>query len=757
MSILQKLNAKANLRKTSSADLPLQPQFPVIARYEADSTASQIIINMSFAVDQANKESFQLFIDGKLLREGALNDFTFTSIQTDNTSSQITLSTAIPAGLNIIAIKLGLKQDSSLYLSQSAGSGQINFITNGSAESETTGWGTYVDAAASSPVDGIGGTANITFTRSTSSPLIGSASFLLTKDAVNRQGQGVSYDFTIDSAYKAKVLQISFNYLVNSGTFTAGSSSTNSDVTVWIYDVTNAVLIQPSSFKLLSNNSSISDTFNATFQTASNSTSYRLIFHVGSTSASAYSLKIDGITVSPSTYVYGTPVIDFVDKGTITIGSTGTAPTKGSTIVTDKILMRRIGDSAELLYQYNQSTSGTAGSGSYLFSLPSGMSFDTSKITTSGGAASDANVSSATVIGTGSVGTSAFGRQANCVLVAYDSTRFYAFITSSQDTSGAGEASVDELLPGSTYSLSESAYGFKFRVSAPIQGWSSSVQTSDQTDTRVVSFYSRTSQAFTPSGTPTLMINSVKDIDTHSAYSTSTGLFTAPVAGDYEFKGGFLLSTGASTPELRFYKNGVQQGNQIGGSSASNYGGASGTMIIRLVSGDTVGCYVVNSSGALSAIQTPFSYFGGSRISGPSAIAASETISASYYASSTVAASSATPINFSTKLFDSHNAVTTGAAWKFTAPISGVYLISGTVVQDTAGTSSNTYMYIDGSIYMGLWVTTGNNYNVNAPFAVHVKLNAGQYIDLRNNAGITVGGTLTSAGISKINIVKVGN
>jgi hypothetical protein len=112
MSILQKLNSKGNIRKTSAADLPYRPQYPVIGRYEATSTASQTVINMTFSVDQDNKEAFQLFIDGKLLREGASNDYQFTSIGFDNTSSQVTLTYSIPANLNIIAIKLGTKKES---------------------------------------------------------------------------------------------------------------------------------------------------------------------------------------------------------------------------------------------------------------------------------------------------------------------------------------------------------------------------------------------------------------------------------------------------------------------------------------------------------------------------------------------------------------------------------------------------------------------------------------------------------------------
>lgn len=145
----------------------------------------------------------------------------------------------------------------------------LNFV-KGNAESGTTGWTTYADAAAARPVDGTAGTASVTFTTSSVTPLRGLKSFIFTKDAVNRQGQGVDYDFTIDESNKAKVLTIDFDYLVNSGTFVAGTSTTDSDVIVYLYDVTNAKLIEPSSIKLLGNSTTISNKHSATFQTASN-------------------------------------------------------------------------------------------------------------------------------------------------------------------------------------------------------------------------------------------------------------------------------------------------------------------------------------------------------------------------------------------------------------------------------------------------------------------------------------------------------
>lgn len=66
----------------------------------------------------------------------------------------------------------------------------------------------------------------------------------------------------------------------------------------------------------------------------------------------------------------------------LTIGAITTPPTKG-TIVYDNARWRRVGDSMEIRYDFRQSTGGSAGSGAYLFPLPTGYTMDTTKITPS--------------------------------------------------------------------------------------------------------------------------------------------------------------------------------------------------------------------------------------------------------------------------------------------------------------------------------------------------------------------------------------
>ena len=90
---------------------------------------------------------------------------------------------------------------------------QPNFLKQkGHFEKNANGTTAYADAAGTRPVDGSGGAPTLSCTRTTSSPIDGDGSLLITKDAANRQGQGCSIQFTIDSAYKAKVLQIEFDY-----------------------------------------------------------------------------------------------------------------------------------------------------------------------------------------------------------------------------------------------------------------------------------------------------------------------------------------------------------------------------------------------------------------------------------------------------------------------------------------------------------------------------------------------------------------
>lgn len=621
--------------------------------------------------------------------------------------------------------KLTILNSSGVETTVGSGAGSKNYITNGDAESATTGWATYADAAGTRPVDGTGGSPTVTWTASSTNPLEGLSSFIFTKDAANRQGEGASYAFSIDSADQARVLQISFDYLVGSGTFVAGTSSADSDVIVYLYDVTNAVLIEPSSIKLLSNSSTLSSRFSGTFQTAYNSTSYRLILHCATTSASAYTLKIDNVKVSPSTYAYGTPVTDWVSWTPTGSWSTNTTYTG---------YKRRVGDTYE--YDIKVATSGAPTTATLTVNILE--TIDTSKITNT----TNFNMQ----LGTASIVDG--GTQYYEGAVRYASATSVGVFLYKSDSTYAVAASVDQATPF-TFGASDFV-GLKFSV--PIVGLSSSVQMSDQTDTRVVAAAAYGDAASASANNP--FIFPTVNFDTHGAYSASTGRYTCPAAGKFEI----LLTaatTGGTAGTLYFYKNAVQQYAiaAIPGSGAP----VNGSVIVDCNSGDIIDLRP-NTTTDMTAGSITFK-----RISGPSAIAANESINCRYTntAGTSIANSGDVVLGFATKDYDSHGAYVTDT---FTVPSPGKYRLSGTVVFQSATYAIGNRIYLaaykNGSLhsighYNTIQTTTAIVAGVAGTFTINCV--AGDTIVLRVSNNRTAGATSldTTSGVNSLTIEKV--
>ncbi len=362
---------------------------------------------------------------------------------------------------------------------QTVNAGGINYINaNPNAEVDTTGWATYADAAQNIPVDGTGGTATgLTFSRTTSSPLVGTASFQMAQaNSTSLQGKGVSYDFTIDSGYQAQVLQISFNYNASS-TFVAsngvtaplndGTSSTNagnSDVEIFLYDKTNAILI-PVSPEVITANGANNFTFKGTFQTASNSTSYRLIFHVATASANAtgWTFKFDNVSVGPQILVQGAVVTDWVPF-------TPTGSWVSNTTYTGR--MRRVGDTQEV--QVKIALSGAPTSTTLTINTPS--TIDTSKL-----AGSDPS----RIIGYGGTLSAASANYDLRVKINTTTSVTLSAVNTASTYGNWGNASTDvtQILPN-TYANGDN---IEVIFSYPVVGWSSTSVMSNDTDTRIVS------------------------------------------------------------------------------------------------------------------------------------------------------------------------------------------------------------------------------------------------------------------------------
>ena len=602
-----------------------------------------------------------------------------------------------------------------------SGSG-TNYLVNPDAESATTGWVTYANAAGVTPTTGIGGAPTTTFTRSTTTPLHGAASFLLSKPATNTQGEGVSTDFVIDRADLAKQVSISFDYEVVSGSYTDG------ELAVYIYDVTNSQLIQPAGFSIL-NAVGPASKGSCTFQTSSNSVSYRLIIHTASTSAVAFSMRLDALSVSPVLRLSGVPVSDWTSYIPSLTSSGGGAVTIASPSVSPWGRWRRVGDSIEIQAGFTIGASAATGAaGNLKIGFPTGIFRDTSATTSS---VSDAAVGAY-------LGHAYVSNVTNASVSSYD---VYADGTYCINAGSNTVATVANLTPG--WALSSLA---RFRVI----GWSSNVIASSDAATRVVGVIADISGTHTVSGSfqdvPTL----TPSFDSHAAMSGTT--FTAPVPGLYRFSGtiGFTaLNSGIRAAQLMITGQSVSARTLFQVNFTNGFDMAQPySDLVQMRAGDTAKLQVYQNSGGNLGYTA--SRFDVDRISGPAQIAASEVVAFTAKDSSTTA-TAATPFLFTTIGGDTHGAYN-AATGKFTVPAPGWHKIDGKVY---TGASSNAItLNVDGiAVAQGL---VNNASNAPALISELLYLTTGQTIEIRPTSPVTATGGATLNSFSVFRLGGVG-
>lgn len=548
------------------------------------------------------------------------------------------------------------------------GGGGINFIVNGNAENATiNNFVTYNDGAVSRPIDGTGGAPTITnVSRSIASPILyQNASWRFVKPASNVQGQGWSVPFTVQDGFMAKAIKIRFLYQVVTGTFTAGSLSADSDLIVYLYDVTNSKLIEPTNFKLYSNSSTISDIFEGEFQTSATGTSYRLIFHLATTTTNGWTLAVDEIEVSPSEYIFGTsignttPFTPTLSNNTGVSANTANYRFSGDHIeVNGRVLFNATGAGAE-----------------FSVSLPPGMSVDSTK--------------TATVPDETSFGIFQYKdngvqfRTGNIVYASANTVRFN-LDSSTQSILGTGLTSGDTL-------------NYIYRI--PIAGLQSSTKMSDGYDGRVVAFdiYKSTTQSI-PNATDTKVAFNAIVFDDVGGWDSVNNRYIVRTAGKYAVK--TLLSyTGnaAGIRDLQIKINGATRVRVQRLTNGPGYNtGVLGSRNFDLVAGDYIEVFTYQDSGGALNLEagTQWTYLSVEKINGPTAIAASEFVGARYSTSAGQAVPNGvvTVVNYDTKIWDTHNSVTTGpGVWKFTAPVAGTYMISAVATLTTLTNALTTY------------------------------------------------------------------
>jgi hypothetical protein len=577
-------------------------------------------------------------------------------------------------------------------------------------------------------------TATVTFS---STPLGGLYSGALCTNSTSSKPSSTAGDLLISSAFyidaedQAKILQIKFYYQNQAGSTLAFQGTTSGSFAIYIYDVTNGAWIQPAGVYNTIQGTGVGYA-TATFQTTSNSTQYQIaIVNITATSA-PYVLWLDDIFVGPQTAPTAPAM---TDMGLNAWTPTG-AFTTNTTYTGDWARVGKLLKGKALL-----SFAGAPNSVSATLNLP--FTMDTTAMPT----LSKANFGSGTLTHSGTTYN---------VELIYSSTTALAVVYQSAITgaqSALTQAAPVTIGNGDTLEI--------YFTDIPIVGWSSNSNVSSDTDTRVVAV---NADSQTPTGTLSNSYNVAKftvNRDTHAGYSASTGLYTVAVTGFYQCSATLDLS--ATWSATNFF--GVQIGRNGQGGSDSLYGfnvaqvtastdySVSTQGLIYCNAGDTLGVYSFSSQPAslTYSVSKSGNFFSFTRVSGPAVVTAVETVAARYYVSSGSSTSGGAAINFDTKLQDTHGAVTTGAAWKFTTPVSGTYSVS--FGGATTSATVEVELYINGSAYLYLG-SMNSSTQISGHTLVHVNFNDTIQLAPNNTFTPLSGGPPYTTTIS---IVRVGN
>ena len=633
-----------------------------------------------------------------------------------------------------------------------ANSGVKNYIQNGDFENNTTtGWTlrrTTLNATTKVPNQAAGSWTSAAGTLSMSIEstveLAGSYSLRLASSGATTAGDMLVTDaITLDLEAQASVQTFSFFYDIISGgapTNSNFSGTLNNSIGVAIYVVDGTLAgtwIQPSGAFNIVQTSGVGKAA-GTFQVPSDATQVRLAVYFPNATVGAITVILDDFVLGPQVVQYGAPVTDW-QSYTPTFTGFGT-PTNVA------MYWRRSGDSIEIKGRF---TSGSSTATEARVSFPSGLTSDSAKIST------------IEICGAGEINTIGSLGQNIGVSYAVLSEPSVGYVTFSARSSGNTGLSK---LTGNSILSSGSILTFFAQI--PILGWSSTVQMSNDTDTRVVAArYYATASLGTLTGTTTA-IYPVKEIDTHSSYNTATGIYTVPVSGVYKLFCQFRCDSTSSASYARIYKNGalLAEGGLF---PATSLASPSVTSIVQCNAGDTLN-FAGASGGTAVSVTGSSNYMSIERLSGPSAIAASETVAARYStaAGQAITGAALTVVNFATIDYDSHGAVTTGASWRFTAPISGKYRVTSVLASGATTSSAGNRWFIqihkNGSVTPHQRIgarrfdaALSTNVDINGSGSIN--LLAGEYIDLRVDSSLASMSLATDAGSNWIAIERIGN
>lgn len=564
-----------------------------------------------------------------------------------------------------------------------------NLLPNGGFESAAAKWRAYCDAAGTAPVDGIGGgVAGFAISSSTTSPLDGKSSGLITKDAANRQGCGVSTDFT---AKPNKVYQVKLNYKVTSGTYTEDAYK------VYIYDIVNNELKEVS--PVFVKNSLLEETYSGVVQTGLG-TSYRLIVHNASTNAVAVTMKIDEGSVDDQPKAQGSFASDWQTYTNSCSGS-------WTTNTTYECKMRYVGDSAE--FQIKVNLTGAPNAVQLSVNLP--VSVDSAKMVSNFGA-----VGSSTFQDSGVSSTMGGIQILSGIVYPYTSTY-----------PGSGVTTTIPFTWGTNDSLT-----LDFRV--PVVGKSSNTTLSNEYLQRKVFAQYKTTGGVTSYGSGQIIKYTSMVEDTHGAYNPATGLFTCPTNDFFKVTNQFY---GVGAYSYNYIgKNGSSEFTRMVQASASGF---PASFTVPCKTGETIGIYNA-AAGATSVDGSSFNSITIETSSGGTQVVSSEQVNARYVTTAGQSFTNGAEIvtGFENKTFDNTNSASgSGTSWKWKCPKTGYPTVNASISM-YAGWNTGESLLV--SVYKNnsLWGSLARNYVTGswtgvliANGSIKVQCNTGDDLEIR--------------------------
>ena len=511
------------------------------------------------------------------------------------------------------------------------GGGGINYITNGDAETDTTGWTRYKNTTPGVSPDDFGGTpdaVNVTWTRSTSVPLRGDANFLWTVDAANNQGEGVYYDFTLENADLARSMYVTLEAATAAGVL-------DGDIRIYLVSssdsfVANFNLIETVPVELLAGDG----VYSAHAQTDATDTEYRLCIHQAGTTATATSTKFDTITLGPDVINFG-QAAEPLESYTPTTQGFGT-------ISAINMYKARSREWREVVGDF---TGGTMQASEGRIYLPAGEVIS-SKF-------NSVNTQVGTFI------TNDSGDRYHLLLAKAGDN--YVTLGTVNVTTGTNKLTIESSM--SAIFNSSKLFTVNFRV--PIEGWGVTAQLADVDSARVVSMLAQ-GNADTIGASAVINFSASLD-ETHNGYLN--GVYTIPSSGRYDISSA-IETTATTGAAFRIYIDGVNTFEKWQDTVSRTIN----VLGVYLNKGQTVD--IRNNSALTMSALARQNWFSITKNQGNQQSMVGEKILVKCSDSSGITVDTSSPdILFANKIFDNHNAFNISTGY-FTSPRAETYRVT---------------------------------------------------------------------------------